>query len=65
MTYVKHADKFFPGGKTTATILTGKTPALYRVTVITRFDSGNYLKESDMDNLSLVAAEGMLAFHTR
>jgi len=46
MSYVTSFKKTFPGGETTASIL-DEGVGRYRVTVITRFDSGNYLKERD------------------
>lgn len=56
--------KRFPGGETTVSVLDDEIPGLYRVTVIHRFDSGNFVKEPDHNNLSRVAAEGLLALYT-
>lgn len=61
---LKQAIKYETGIETTASILPGNA-GMYRVTVIHRFDSGNFHKELDKDNLSLVAAEGLLHFWTR
>jgi hypothetical protein len=63
MVYVKHAVKYFPGGKTTVTVLANPA-GLHKVSCMTQFDSGNYFHEKDTENLSLVAAEGLVAFWT-
>lgn len=55
--------KQFPGGETTASIQSTGA-GLHRVTVITRFDSGNFITELDEKNLSFVAAQGLLALYT-
>lgn len=59
----KTATKDFPRGTTTATMIL-EMNGFYRVTVIHRFDSGNFVKDCDARNLSQVAAEGLLAFYT-
>lgn len=51
----------FPGGETTVTVMEAYA-GMYRVIVIHRFDSGNFITERD-EIVSLVAAEGMLAFY--
>ena len=60
--YVSHATNPFPGGFTTATIL-DTLDGSYRVTVVTRFHSGNYLTERDEAGLSLAKAKSMMAFY--
>jgi hypothetical protein len=50
--------------QTTATMIPTRS-GLYRVTVIHRFfDSGNFYSEKPMENLSYVAAEGVLHYFT-
>jgi len=63
MSYIKHITKYYPGSETTATILTD-ADGMYRVTVVHRFDSGIFIREPNHNNLSLTAAEGLLAYYT-
>ena len=56
------ATKKFPGGETTVTILDSNSG--FRVTVIHRFASGNFIKEYDRGILSWEAAQGILKFYT-
>lgn len=64
LTLVKQRTKYENGIETQASILeTG--PGLHKVTVIHRFDSGNHLTEKPQENLSLVAALGVLEFYTK
>lgn len=60
---VETAIKKHPNGYTTASILQSNA-GMFKVTVIHRFDSGNFIKEPEFDNLSLVAAKGLLHFYT-
>lgn len=57
------ATKQFPGGYTTATMIPTHS-GMFKVTVIHRFDSGNFCTEKPHDNLSKVAALGLLHFYT-
>ncbi len=59
---LKTKTKRFPGGETTVSLV-GTGAGLHRVSVITRFDSGNYITEIDEKNLSLVAAQGLMALY--
>lgn len=61
---MKQATKSYPGMVTVATILPDEIPGLFRVCVIHRFDSGNFVTDDKSKHLSLVAAEGLLAFYT-
>lgn len=55
--------KRFPGGETTVTVMaTDLGKALRRVIVITRFDSGNFVKEHE-SVCSEVAAQGLVAHY--
>lgn len=64
LTLIKTATKYEFGIETTASMLAGDA-GMFRVTVIHRFDSGNFMKEDPIENLSRVAAEGLLHFYTR
>lgn len=55
--------KYHPNGQTVASIFKTQSYGLYSVKVIHKFDSGNFLEENH-DNLSLVAAKGLLIFYT-
>lgn len=61
---LKQATKQYEWGcEVTATILE-QGAGLYTLQVINRFASGNFYKEEPIQNLSLVAAEGLLHFYT-
>lgn len=56
--------KQHPNGQTVASIFAADVPGLYKVKVIHKFDSGNFLTEPEFNNLSLVAAKGLLEYYT-
>jgi hypothetical protein len=56
--------KQHPYGQTVASVWKSDIPGLYKVVVCHKFDSGNYIVEPDKDNLSLVAAQGLLEYYT-
>lgn len=64
MKLIKQRTKYENGIETQASILE-TSPGLHKVTVIHRFDSGNFLTEKPQENLSLVAALGVVEFYTR
>lgn len=61
---IESATRKMLGGETTVSILRNEDGIFHTVTVIHRFDSGNFVKETPHYNLSLVAAQGLLKFFT-
>lgn len=61
---MKTATKWEAGIETTATMVPTHS-GMFEVSVIHRFDSGNFSKENPIENLSEVAATGLLTFYTR
>jgi hypothetical protein len=60
---IKTVTKYEAGIETQVSILeTGV--GLHKVTIIHRFDSGNFLTEKPQENLSLVAALGVAKLYT-